>query len=176
MTSPCAPCTHRGYLCLFRPPGPAQARVRCPAGRSLCGCPSRLVSVALSWHAPWPGAVARRGSRRVCSARSRLPGARWRTACSQIPPGSSWAGFRCRPGQLGRAGRRQIRVFGSGRTGGLYGLACRTLPGRTSEWGRCESAPVTEGAVLHNGAGGRAFAAIWALRLVGCRAAGRASR
>jgi hypothetical protein len=39
-----------------------------------------------------------------------------------------------------------------------------------------ESAPVTEGAVLHNGAGGRAFAAIGDLRLVGCRAAGRASR
>jgi hypothetical protein len=54
-------------------------------------------------------------------------------------------------------------------------MACRTLPGRTSEWGRYESAPVTEGAVLHNGAGGRAFAAIWALRFVGCRAASRAS-
>jgi hypothetical protein len=60
----------RGYLCLPRPPGPAQARVRCPAGRSSRGCPSRVLSVALSWDASWPGAVARRGSRRVCPARS----------------------------------------------------------------------------------------------------------
>ena len=49
-------------------------------------------------------------------------------------------------------------------------------PGRRSEWGRYESAPVTEGAVFYNGAGGRAFAAMWDLRLVGCQAAGRASR
>jgi hypothetical protein len=36
--------------------------------------------------------------------------------------------------------------------------------------------PVTDGAVLHNETGGRASAAIWDLRLVDCRAAGRASR
>ena len=66
----------RGYLCLQdrlglpRPPGPAQARVRCPAGRSVRGCPPGWLSVALSWHVSWPGTVVRRGSRRVCSARS----------------------------------------------------------------------------------------------------------
>ena len=59
----------RGYLCLPRPLGPAQARVRCPVGRSHRGCPPGL-GVALSWHADRSGAVARRGSRRVCSARS----------------------------------------------------------------------------------------------------------
>jgi hypothetical protein len=46
--------------------GSAQARVRCSAGRSSCGCPSRVLGVALSWRAFRSGAVARRGSRRVC--------------------------------------------------------------------------------------------------------------
>jgi hypothetical protein len=59
-----------GYLCLPRQPGPAQARVRCPAGALLLRLPAVWRGVALSWHAVWPGAVARRGSRRVCSARS----------------------------------------------------------------------------------------------------------
>src|ERR1035441_2214054 len=36
--------------------------------------------------------------------------------------------------------------------------------------------PLPGGQVAHNGAGGRAFAAIWDLRPMDCRAAGRASR
>src|SRR5262249_37529311 len=76
-----------GYLCLSRQPGPAQARVRCPVRRSSCGCPPAVTGVALSWHAPWPGAVAGRGSRRVCSARS--SGARSRR---QVPVSEEVAG------------------------------------------------------------------------------------
>jgi hypothetical protein len=45
--------------------------------------------------------------------------------------------------------------------------------GGRPKWGRYGGAPVTEGAVCHNGADGRAFDAIWDLRLVDCRAAGR---
>ena len=35
-----------------------------------CGCPPEVMGVALIWRASRPGAVARRGSRRVCSARN----------------------------------------------------------------------------------------------------------
>src|ERR1019366_5724046 len=52
----------------LRPPGPAQARVRCPAGALSLRLPAVRRGVALSWHAVRPGAVARRGSRRVCSS------------------------------------------------------------------------------------------------------------
>jgi hypothetical protein len=45
----------RGYLCLPRPLGPAQARVRCPAGRSSRGCPPRFR--AWLFHGMRPGRV-----------------------------------------------------------------------------------------------------------------------
>ena len=69
-----------------------------------------------------------------------------------------------------------ISEFSEGPNLRAQGPDCRALSGCPPEWDRYESAPVTEGAVFYNGAGGRAFAAMWDLRLVGCRAAGRASR
>jgi hypothetical protein len=51
---------HRGLL-VVRGCRAGQSRVRCLVGRSVCGCPSRCLGVALSWHAASPGAVARRG-------------------------------------------------------------------------------------------------------------------
>src|SRR5206468_3674285 len=44
---------------------------------SRAGSTTHILPVALIWHAPWPGAVARRGSRRVCSARSSVARPRW---------------------------------------------------------------------------------------------------
>ena len=81
-----------------------------------------------------------------------------------MPP---WALMTCGPPQFPVFRRGEPKGLRSGLRGAVWAHA---------GMGPIRKRPVTEGAVFYNGAGGRAFAAMWDLRLVGCQAAGRASR
>jgi hypothetical protein len=122
-----------------------------------------------------PGAVARRGSRGSaqlevgCQARGGRRLAR-RSHPDPRGPDSDAALGSHDVRATGRSEFRKRPNWRALRSGLPYAARADVRMGPN------ESAPVTEGAVLHNGAGGRAFAAIGDLRLVGCRAAGRASR
>jgi hypothetical protein len=134
----------------------AAASPRCPAGGLCSAVPDVRISQTSSSYEP-----------------TRLTTGQAATTAPTRPRDQPWAMFAVRVAAIPRPSSQRAKEGTGTRCRAAYSA---TLPGRTSEWGRYESAPVTEGAVLHNGAGGRAFAAIGDLRLVDCRAAGRASR